>query len=119
MALSITGGDGTIGSQANTQTPQASVGPATKAAPSRNVQPGTTASVLTTQSGGISLTSQALPSVKLGDTSTATVQASAAPQAVQAKHHLNPVLLGLAIALFMLAIGFFWITHRSAKNTTK
>lgn len=117
MALPITSGDGSITSQKNTQTPQASVGPANKATSGGNVQPGTANSLLTTQTGGISLTNQTLPTVTVGGASTGTIQeAQAIPE--PAKHHLNPVAAGFVILLFVLAIACYWLIARSAKNTT-
>lgn len=119
MALSITAGNGNPTSQANTQTPQASVGPASKAAPSGNVQPGTATSLLTNKTGGIALSNQALTTVNLSNTTTTTGQSAQPQTAVQDEHHFNPLLLGLAIILFVLAAIFFWLTNRSAKNTTE
>jgi hypothetical protein len=118
MALSISGGNGSVASQANTQTPQASVGPATNATSAGNVQHGTANSLLTTKTGGISLSGQALSVVDLGSATAGTSQSSQPEAAAPAKHHLNPILIGLAIALFVLVLIIFWLTSRSAKNTT-
>jgi hypothetical protein len=118
MALSITGGSGSVESQANTQTPQASVGPSGNTTSSGNVQPGTATSLLETDNGGIRLTNQMLPTVTVGATAIGTVQTTK-PSAQTTKHHTNFFLLGLAIVIFVLAIGFFWTTFRSAKNTTE
>jgi hypothetical protein len=117
MALSISAGNGDITSQKNTQTPQASVGPASKATPSGSVQPGTATSLLSTTTGGISLTNQTLPTVTVGAASASTGQVTPS-KPIPAKHHFNPVLLGLAIVLLAAALAFFWIITRSAKNTT-
>jgi hypothetical protein len=122
MALAITAGNSSNpAGQGTTQSPQASAGsggPAT--APSSKVQPGTASSLLarTTDSrSGIALIGTPLSVVDLNaSTQTATPPET---QALQPKaHHLNPVLLGLGIGLFVLAIVFFWATSRSAKNTT-
>lgn len=118
MALLITGGNGSVESQANTQTPQASVGPAGNTTSSGNVQPGTANSLLETGNGGIKLTNQVLPTVTVEATSTGTVQ-STKSDASPAKHHDNFFLIGLAIVIFILAIGFFLNTFRSEKNTTE
>ena len=118
MALSISGGSGSITSQANTQTPQTSVGPASNAAPAGRVQQGTASSLLTTSNGGISLTPHALPTVTVSATTTTTAQSSQ-PEPAPAKHHLNPLLLGLAILLFVIAAIAFVLISRSAKNTTR
>jgi hypothetical protein len=80
------------------------------------VQRGTASSLLTS-SGGISLKSQALPTVTLGKTSTSTGQVSRS-EPTPAKHHLNPALLGVAIGILVLALVLAWIISRSAKNTT-
>ncbi len=117
MALSITGGNGSVESQANTQTPQSSVGPAGNSTSSGNVQPGTASSLLETDNGGIRLTNQILPTVTVGATSTGTVQA-AKSDARAGKHHANVFLLGLAVVIFVLAVGFFWSIFRSEKSTT-
>ncbi len=118
MALTTTAGSGSITSQANTQSPQTSVGSGSPAGePGKSVQPGTATSLLSGDGGGagIPLTSTALSVVSL-NTST---QVAAQPQVTKPQnHHLNPVLLTMVIVFFVLAVIFFWQTARSAKNTT-
>jgi hypothetical protein len=118
MALSITGGSGSVESQASTQTPQASVGPAGNSNSSGTVQPGTATNLLETDNGGITLTNQVLPTVTVAATATGTVQTTKS-DTQSTNHHTNFFLLGLAIVIFVLAVGFFWSTFRSAKNTTE
>ncbi len=117
MALTTTTSGAGLGNQTSTQTPQASVGPASKAAASGSVQPGTATSLLT-QSNGISLSGQALTAVSLDGTTTSTGQSSQPEPVTPAKHDVNPVLLGLAIALFVAALMIVWKINHSAKNTT-
>lgn len=104
--------------QANTQNPQSvpsgtNVGGASTQ--SGGVQPGTSKSILTSDNG-LSLTPSAVTTVDLNATSSATSQPTADP--VAASHHINPALLGISIALVVLAIGLFWGISRSAKSTT-
>jgi hypothetical protein len=119
MALSISGGDGSITSQAKTQTPQASVGPSTNATSSGNVQPGTASSLLTSQSGsnGISLTSQELPTVTVS--AMATSGQVGQPKPTPSVHHINMFFLCFALLLFIIAAVTFGVITRSAKTTTK
>lgn len=118
MALSITGGNGSVTGQAQTQTPQASVGPASKAAPARSVQAGTASSLLTTKSGGIALTNQQLPTVTVSGTTTGSRQSSQPEPATPVQRDVNPVLLAFAVALLVAALIIVWRINRSAKNTT-
>jgi hypothetical protein len=121
MALSITGGSGDITSQANTQSPQTSAGSGSApTAAAKNVQPGTATSLLSGPGGGsvgIPLNSTVLPVANLGATTqTATAQPQQA--VAQPKHHPNAVLLGVVAILVVLAVLAFWLTGKSAKNTT-
>jgi hypothetical protein len=113
MALATTSN---AGEQTATQSPQASVGSAPATAQAGSVQPGTAASVLTSQ-GGQQLTPTSLPTVSLG-TSTGT-RTTATTQPVAQKHHVNPTLAGFAILLLLVAAVLFWTTSRSVKSTTK
>jgi hypothetical protein len=118
MALSISAGNGGPTSQANTQTPQASVGPATQAESGGNVQPGTAANVLTSQQG-VALNGNSQLSVvnlSLGDhTTTSQTQQAVKP----AKHHASPVLLGVAGAIVLVAVVVAIVIARSSGKTTK
>jgi hypothetical protein len=123
MALSITGSNNeNPAAQAKTQSPLASVGSnAPAAASSGKVQPGTANSLLAQQGSngeGISLHSTPLSVVNLNPTQTQATTAQPSVDLQNQKHHLNPVLLGLAVGLLVLAVIFFWVTARSAKNTT-
>jgi hypothetical protein len=107
--LNTTSGSGT---QATTQSPQ-SAGAATATTNSNAVQPGT-ASDLLRSNNGVELKSTPLTTVSLGaKSSTSTAQPPVTNQ-----HHINPVLGVFSVALFILAIVLFWLTSRSAKNTT-
>ncbi len=118
MALSITGGNGGINRQTQTPTPQASVGPTSKAAAARSVQTGTSSSLLTTKSGGIALTNQQLPTVTVGATATGSRQSSEPEPLKTPGNDVNPVFLGFAIALIAAALIIVLRINRSAKNTT-
>lgn len=103
------------GSQVSTQDPQTSVSSSGLGGGQSAVQPGTAASLLTSSSG-IQLGSGSVPTIAL-TTSTAT---PAQTNSTQAAHRaINPVLLTLAIILFVAAIVLFVSTTRSAKSTTK
>ena len=103
------------GQQTATQNPQAvptqTVGASTQ---SGGVQPGTDRSLLTSPNG-VSLNATPLTTVSL-DTGT---QVESQPAALPAHHHANPVFFSVSIILCVIAIGLFWATTRSAKNTTK
>jgi hypothetical protein len=118
MALSITGGNGSIESQANTQAPQSSVAPAGNATSSGGIQPGTTSSLLTSH-GGIALTNQNLPTVSLGNTLTGTVHVAADSDTTPPQHHVNFFLVGLAAVVFVVAAAFFVSTFRGENRTDK
>jgi hypothetical protein len=121
MALTATTGSGV---QATTQSPQAATsqsggGPSTQS--SSSVQPGTATSLLTSNNG-VSLHGTALTTVTLGTSAAATPSTIAATQVPLARpqvHHINPVLLGGSGLLLVIAVVSFWLTSRSAKNSTK
>ena len=99
------------GTQTTTQNPQI----ATQESQSQNsqaVQPGTAANLLNS-TVGIPLNNVSVPLVSL-NTSTATTTLTP----VQQPHGINPVLGGLSVLLFVVAIGLFVMTSRSSKNTT-
>lgn len=121
MALSITGSNNSNpASQASTQSPQTSAGSgAPAAAPSSKVQPGTASNLLTHTNnggGGVALANTSLSVVSLNTSAQTVSKPTAKP--VSTPHHLNPVLVIMAIGLFMLAMVFSWVIARSAKNTT-
>jgi hypothetical protein len=68
------------------------------------------------QSAGVPLANTPLSVVSLTAGTTTTTSQPAAPPT---QHHINPVLLGFSIVLFVLAIAMFYATSRSVKNTTK
>ncbi|HXR49626.1 MAG TPA: hypothetical protein VN778_01210 [Verrucomicrobiae bacterium] len=110
MALSTTTGSGT---QTTTQSPQASTGTTGTTESSSSVQPGTATSLLSSQNG-MPLHASALTTVNL----TGATQAQTSQAAPPSKHHINGGLLGISLALFVIAIALFWFTSRPVKSTT-
>jgi len=112
-SLTATSGSG---SQTTTQSPQ-SVGDAATTTRSTSLQPGTASNLLTSQNG-VALQPTPLSTVSLNPaTQTATTQNAATAQPTA--HHSNPVLLVLCVLFLAAAVVMFWITSRSAKNTTE
>lgn len=102
------------GSQSTTNSPQPTVAAnSVSGGTPSSIQPGTATSVLTS-AGGIPLTAKALSTVNLSATST---QATTAAQPSQ--HKTNSGLLAFPFILVVVAAVSFWLTTRSAKNTTK
>ena len=114
--LSVTTGSDTDASK--TQNPQTAVGANNQAAKSGDVQPGTAQNLLVNSqaSDGIPLTNTPLSVVNLATGTRADAQTNVVPAA---PHHMNPALLIFSVVLFVVAIGMFYATSRSAKNTTK
>jgi cobalamin biosynthesis Mg chelatase CobN len=115
MALSITAGNGSADSQANTQSPQSNNQSIATGTKSSSVQPGTATALLSSQ-GGVTLYPTALPTINVNTatSTTATTTANNTP-----KHHVNPVLLGFPVLLVVVAVVLFWAMRRSVKNTTE
>jgi len=117
MANSTTLTTGTnSGTQGTTQSPQSAIQPSGFAAgtPSSSVQPNVAGSQLNTGgTSGISLQTTQLSTLSLSSSTTASVK-----PATVTPHHNSPFLASLAIILFVLAIGMFWYTSHTAKNTT-
>jgi hypothetical protein len=111
MALTATTGGGT---QTSTQSPQSSAGAAGFGTnqQSGSVQPGTTASLLTS-TGGVPLQNTQLSTVDL----TSSSQAKTAPTTTTT-HHVNPGLIALPVILLFIAAVLIWSINRSAKTTT-
>lgn len=103
------GGD----AQTTTQNPQVAT-PGNQTQNSQTVQPGTAASLLTS-SQGIPLNNVSVPLVSL-NTSTVATPLLVAP--ATARHAINPVLGGLSVLLFVVAIGLFVLMSRTSKKTT-
>ncbi len=108
MSLSTSPGSGT---QGTTQNPQVSAAPASNAAQTSSVQPGTANSLLTS-TGGVPLQVSPVTTVSLNNVAATQV----APRPVQ--HHISPVLAVLPAGLFVVAIVMFWAINRSTKITT-
>lgn len=105
---------GSSGTQSSTQTPQTSVQASSLGGQNSSLQPGTDSSLLTS-SNGINLSDI----TSNGTTSASTTTASSQVASTEPVHHkVNPVLLGFAIILFVVAIVLFAITSRSEKSTT-
>ena len=98
------------GAQATTQNPQVATQD-NQTQNSQAIQPGTAANLLNS-THGIVLNNVPVPLVSL-NTSTATP-----PATVQPHSTINPVLGGLSVLLFIVAIGLFVLTSRTSKNTT-
>src|SRR5487761_1621130 len=95
------------GTQTTTQDPQNST-QASSLGQSQNVQTGTAVSLLDSHTG-IPLNNTIVPTVSL---STGTPH-TAPPMPPATSHHgLNPVLLGLSLLLFVVAVALFWATSR-------
>jgi hypothetical protein len=122
MALS-TSTNGSFSSQINTQSPQTSAAAGAgspPAAPARNVQPGTTNSLLSGAGGGsegIPLNSTILPVANLSTAAQTTVAQD--PRATTTQQQPNTVLLVIVAVLAIMAVIAIWRTPRSAKNTTQ
>lgn len=101
------------GTQTSTESPQASVGSSNQTAEASGIQPGTSTSLLSGSQGGVALHGVPLTVVNLD--SKAQTQANVTVPPVK---HQNPALYGVSGLLFVVAIAMFWITARSAKNTT-
>ena len=99
------------GAQASTQNPQVAT-QQNQTQNSQAIQPGTAANLLNSGQG-IPLNNVPVPLVSL-NTSTATSAVVAVPH----RQAINPVLGGISVLLFVVAIGLFVLTSRSSKNTT-
>lgn len=115
--LSATTGSGT---QTTTQSPQTAGQPAATGTQSSGIQPGTATSLLSSGQNGVTLHDTPLSTVNLVTPAPALPLATSTAQPAQqpAKHHINPVLFGLPILLFVIAAVFFWATSRTVKSTT-
>lgn len=104
------------GAQNSTQDPQTAGNSAGSGSPTASVQPGIIGS-LDTGTGGVLLTSQSLPTIALTPT-TASV-ATVAPVALPPRHHFGPLLAGVSIILFIVAVALIIGVFLPAKKTTK
>jgi hypothetical protein len=77
-----------------------------------SIQPGNDTGALVS-TGGIPLTQTPLSTVSIG---AAASQSSTGVH--QPSRHINPALLGFSVVLFVVGLILFWLTSRSAKNTT-
>ncbi len=112
MALSTTTNSGAqTGAQGNLTQPATQGG--ISGTSTGAVQTGTADSLLTSNNG-ISLNNTPVTTVSL----TGSTQ-SQSPRQDTAAHHMNYALLGFSILLFVVAVGLFWATGRTEKNTTK
>lgn len=102
------------GQQGATQSPQTAGQAGNTGAQASSVQPGTAADLLNSQNG-VPLHAQALTIVNVNPATTSIAQAT--PKTV-AKRHINTPLMGVSIALLLIAIILFWMTSRSVKSTT-
>lgn len=107
--LTTTGGSGT---QTTTQDPQSAT-TGTLAPVSNDLQSN---SIDLNTDSGIKLTPTSATVSSLGSSSK-TVSTSTLPTVKH--HHVNGLLLGVFIAIFVVAIAVFWQTTIRAKNTTE
>jgi hypothetical protein len=110
MALTVnqnSGGSQSATGQSNLQAP--GTGNPTSTVGGK-VQPGTPTSQLTS-GNGISLNPTPLTTVSLKSASSTST-----PKPVAPKQQINPVLFGLAIGLFLVALALFWAIARSGKK---
>ena len=114
MALTTTTGSGT---QTTTGTPQSVGAPTTSAAKAGSVQSGTARSLLTS-SQGVSLSNTPVTTVSLNATATNATTSAQTVNTSPTSHAINPVALGFCGLLFVAAVLLFFVTSRSAKNTT-
>ena len=106
------GSSSSAGNQVNTKNPQAATTNNSLNAAQANLQ--SSQVNLFNQTNGISLSPTALPAVSL----PAATAAIPKPQTKIEQHNVNFFLLGLVIAIFVVAIFIFWRMTISAKNTT-
>ncbi len=113
-------GSGYGSSQSNTQSPQTLVNPTVNPTPNAttggNVQPGTTTSLLNASANGVKLQSMPLTTINLNSSTQQTQSLPAPPR--RPVRHVNGALLGVCIALIIVAIAIFWWMTKSSKNTT-
>lgn len=108
--LPTTSGTGTQNTTQDPQSAGTSSGGGTQAAA---VQPGTTSLLLDAASGGVPLTTQKLSTIAIAPTNTSVAHSSPVP----IRH--NPLLTGVSILLFVIAIGLIISTLMPTKSTTK
>lgn len=99
---------------------QAPAGAGLTGARSSSVQQGTAAQALTSNQG-VKLSNRPVTTVSLNQAQTQTqAQAQSKPPTIVDKpKELNPVLLGVTVLFFLVAIVLVWSTMRSVKSTTK
>ncbi|HET8991950.1 MAG TPA: hypothetical protein VFN31_02875 [Candidatus Saccharimonadales bacterium] len=102
------------GSQTTTQNPQSATSDPGLTSNQSNLQ---SSSVnLFDSNTGVSLSPTTLPSVTLSPT-TSSSKSYVLPAPKQ--HHVDWLLLGIVIAVFLLALAIFWQTTLGAKTTTE
>ena len=103
-------------SQSTTQSPQGNAQSIDSGSNASGVQPGTANNLLNGQ-GSVSLHSTSLPSIKLGSLQPTAPPLPIATSSNQPKHHVNSVLLGIVLLLFVIAAAMAWSINRSSKTT--
>ncbi len=101
------------GTQNTTQDPQSAGSSAGSGTAASSVQPGTAPASLDVQTGGVPLINQNLSTIALPRTSGSVAQA--APPA----RTNNPIVTGISIVFFLLAVGLILAILLPAKNTTE
>jgi hypothetical protein len=104
------------GSQTTTQNPQTATNDPNLTSSQSNLQSSQVNLLNSSYSTGVAL-GQASPSTVNLQASTTSVTPRSTPTVTD--HHVNGVLLGLVIALFVVAMAIFWRTTLAAKSTTE
>lgn len=113
MALNTTTANGT---QTTTQSPQSLVS-GTTTAKTGTIQPGTAKDLLNS-TNGVALGDQQLTTVSLANSTSTSTSTNTATNNAKNNHNVSPVALGFCALLFVIALVMFFMTNRSAKNTT-
>jgi hypothetical protein len=101
------------GSQTTTTGLQASV-------PANDISGGTPSSIQPGNDNGTLVSTSGIPLIQT-PLSTVNIGAASSQSTTgvhQPARHINPVLLGFSVLLFVVGLILFWLTSRGAKNTT-
>jgi hypothetical protein len=101
------------GTQSTTQNPQSAGNSAGSGASASSVQPGTAPAALDIQTSGVPLTNKGLTTIALPQTSGAVAQTAPPARAN------SPLMTGVSVLFFLLAIAIVAAILLPAKNTTK
>ena len=113
IALNTATGGGT---QSTTQDPQMATSDNSLSSTSQGSLQSSSSINLFNSANGVSLKPSALSTVKLQASQTSSTNQ---PVKTVSHHHVNGVLLGIVLAVFVIAIVTFWQTTLAAKSTTE